>query len=173
MLGEGWAFLPEAGEDEAPIARYPRCWPESVRALVEGGIAARVGHAEQRTVEVVGPAVIRTGERSGVTAFEGAHHRTPVRAPVDEDGDAAVLTAHHDDGLGAEKTGDEVARARDFAVVTDEDPSSMEDPLHLVGEDTWIGIEGRVDAVVLHQPLVIDDGRRGRRGGVHATKPQA
>jgi hypothetical protein len=64
--------------------------------------------------------------------------------------------AHDDDGLEADGAGDEVARARDLALVGDEHPAAMEDPLHLVVEDARIVVEGGVHAVGPHQNLVVD-----------------
>ena len=145
------------GERNARVGQH-------VRALVEGRVAAGVRHAEQLAGDVVGPAVIRAGERPRAAAVGRTHHRAPVHAAVHEDGDVAVLAAHHDDRLGPDATGDEVARARDLAVVADEDPSPAEDPLHLVVEDAWIGVERGVDAIVVHQRRVVDRSvRRGRR----------
>src|SRR6266545_1775924 len=164
MLGERNPLPAEAGEDEAPVARHPRRAREPVRALVERRIAAGIRHAEQLAGYLIRPAMIWTGERPRVTAIGGAYHRSPVHAPVDEDGDGAVLAAHHDDGLRADVPGDEVARARDLAVVAHEDPATMEDPLQLAVEDARVGVERGVDAVVLHERLVVDrdDRRRGR-----------
>jgi hypothetical protein len=81
-----------------------------------------------------------------------------VHAAVDEHGHGTVGAAHHDDGLRPDATGDEVARARDLAVVADEDPAAAKDALHLVVEDLRIGVKRGVNAIVLHQPLVVDAG---------------
>ena len=52
--------------------------------------------------------------------------------------------------------GDEIARAGNLAVVPDEDPAAAEDALQLVVEDARVGVERGVDAVVLHERLVVD-----------------
>src|SRR5262249_36778671 len=113
---------------------------------------------------VVRPAVIGTRERTRVAAVGGAHHRAAVHAPVDEHGDRAVGAAHHDDGLGADAARDVVARSRNLAVVADEDPAAPEDALHLFFEDAWIGVERGVDAIVLHERLVVERRREQGRG---------
>jgi hypothetical protein len=45
-------------------------------------------------------------------------------AAVQEHGDVAGGRAHQDDGLPAERAGDEVADVGDLALVADEDPES-------------------------------------------------
>ena len=158
VLEERDAGRRERREDEAPVARHARGRLEPVLAPVERRVAARIGHAGERAVEVVGPAVVGAGERAGVAALGRAEHRAAVPAAVDEDRDLALAAADHDDRLGADPAGDVVARARDLAGVADEDPPAVEDPLHLVGEDARVGVERRVDAIVLHQRLVVDAG---------------
>src|SRR5262245_4011762 len=147
-----------------------------MRTLVEARIAAGVRHAEQLAGQVVGPAVIRARERPRGAAVGRAHHGTPVHAAVHEHRDAAVLAAHHDDGLDTDATGDEVAGVRDLATMTDEDPAPPEDPFHLVVEDARIGVERGMDAVVLTERLVVHHAplRKGtaisaKRSGVSTT----
>jgi hypothetical protein len=77
-------------------------------------------------------------------------------AAVDEDRHVALAAADHAHGLNADPRADEAAGARDLAVVADEDPAAMKDPLHLVGENARVGVERGVDAIVLHQRLVVD-----------------
>ena len=156
MLRERRSRGAEAREHEAAVARYAWDGPQAVRAFVERRVAAGVRDAEQGTVQIVRPAVIRTGERPRVAARRRTQHRPAMHAPVEEDRHAAVLLAHHDDRLRADLAGDEVARARNLAVVTDEHPAAREDPVHLVGEDAWIGVERDVDPVILHERLVVD-----------------
>jgi hypothetical protein len=155
VLGERDAVLVEAREDEPAIAVDARGAREPVGGLVEGLVAAGVGHPEQGALQVVGPAVVRAGQRARVAAIGRAHQGAAVPAAVDEDRDA-LAAPHHDDRLGTDAAGDIVARARDLALVADEDPPAVEDPLHLLREDPRIGVEGSVDAVVLHQGLVVD-----------------
>ncbi len=50
-----------------------------------------------------------------------------------------------------------------------EDPSAPEDPLHLVGEDARVGVEGGVDAIVLHEGFVVDGGWRGVEHAPYST----
>ena len=170
MLGERAPVTAQAGEDESTIARHARRPRESVRTLVERRIATGIRHAEQLARYVIRPAVIRTAEGPRVAAIGGADQGSPVHAPVDEDGDGAVLAAHHDDGLRADVPGDEVARARDLAVVADEDPAAVEDPLQLVVEDARVGVERGVNAIVLHERLVVDrGGRRERRHRAYSS----
>src|SRR5437879_1036909 len=151
MLGERDALRAQAGEHEAAIARLSRYAREAMRALVEPGVAAGIGRAEQLAGEVVGPAVVRTRERARAPAVGRAHHRAAMHATVGEDRDLALARAHHQDGLGADAAGDEIAGARDLALVADEDPAAVEDAFHLVVEDARVGVERRVDAVVLHE----------------------
>src|SRR5215510_8172654 len=75
----------EGREDEAAIARNAGSRLEAVLASVERGVAARIGHADEPAVEIVGPAVVRTGEGAGVAPFARAEHGAAVPAPVDED----------------------------------------------------------------------------------------
>src|SRR5205085_5751311 len=62
----------------------------------------------------------------------------------------------------AELAGDVIARARNLAGVTDEDPATREDAVHLVGEDARIRVEGHVDPIVLHERFVVDHRDRYR-----------
>jgi dienelactone hydrolase/predicted MFS family arabinose efflux permease len=79
-----------------------------------------------------------------------------MHAAVEEHGDAAVAAAQHDDGLQAEGARDVVAGIGNLAVVADEDPAGVEDPLHLVGEDLRIRVERRVNAIVAYENIVAD-----------------
>jgi hypothetical protein len=133
VVGEARPLRAQAREHEAAVARHPRRPGEAVGALVEVVVAAGVGHPEQLAAQVVRPAVVRAGEGAGVTAVGRAQHRAAMHAAVDEHGHGAVPAAHHDDRLAPEGPGDVVARPRDLAVVADEDPAALEDPVQLVG----------------------------------------
>jgi hypothetical protein len=91
-----------------------------------------------------------------------------MRAAVDQHGDAPVLIARHDDGLRADRARDEIPRMRDLAVVADEDPSAIEDPLHLVLDDARVRVERGVDSVVADERLVIE-WREGHRS-IHPNR---
>jgi hypothetical protein len=103
---------------------------------------------------------------SARVAVDLAEHGAPVHAAVDEDGDRAVVSSDHDDGLGAHASGDEVASARDLARVPDEDPATMEDALHLVRDDRRIGVERGVDPIVLDEGFVVGTVPGGAIGGI-------
>jgi hypothetical protein len=173
MLGERDALGGEAREHEAAIGGHARRAGEAVRGLVEAVVPARVGHAQQRPAEVIGPAVIGASEGARGAPLGRAHHGAAVHAAVHEDGDVAVLPPHHDDGLGAEAPGDEVAGPGDLAVVPHEHPAAVEDALHLLGEDAGVGVERGVDPIVLDQRFVVDlligEGGVGLRHGGYAT----
>src|SRR6185503_16134442 len=123
VLGQRDAGGRQAGEDEAAIARHARYAGEPVLALVEAGVAPGVRRAQQLAAQIVRPAVIGTGECPRAAPLGHAHLGASVGAAIDEDRQRAVLAADHDDRLGADVTGDEIAGPRHLAVVTDEDPA--------------------------------------------------
>ncbi len=158
VLLERDAVGAQAREDEPAVAGHARRAREPARALVERGIvAARVRHAEQRAAQVVRPPVVRTRERPRGAAIGRADHGAAMPAAVEEHRDLSVAAAHHDGRLRPERPRDEVAGVRNLARVADEHPAAMEDPLHLVGEDARVGVEGGVDAVVADQLVVAHD----------------
>lgn len=172
VLGKRDAVGGEAGEDEAPVGAHARGAGETVGALVEAVIAPGIRNAQERAAQIVGPAVIGAGEGPGAPAVGRAHLGAAVHAAVHQHGHLAARPPHHDDGLGAEMTGHEIAGTGDLALVAHEHPAAMEDALHLVGEDAGVRVERGVDLIVLDQSFVVDllriDGRL-RHGG-YATE---
>ena len=58
---------------------------------------------------------------------------------------------HHDDRLAAEIGGDEIARVRHLAGVTDEQPGAAEDAFHFQVEQVRIGVDAPVHAAGLDE----------------------
>src|SRR5215468_1158363 len=160
MLGEGNALGVEAREHEAAIGLHAGSVQKATGALVERGVPAGIGHAEELAAHIVGPAVVGTLEGARVTVGRRAHHGAAMHAAVQQHPHPRVAGAREDDGLPAQRARDEIARARDLALVTHEHPAAVKDPLHLVVEDTRVPVQRSVDAIALYEAGIVDSRRR-------------
>ena len=84
-----------------------------------------------------------------------------MHAAIHHHVDRAVLVARHDRGLTAEAHGLVVTDLRHFALVTEEDPATLEDPFHLEREDLRLGVDLPMDAMLLHQFVEVQLLRHG------------
>src|SRR5262249_31438973 len=146
----------EACEHEAAIGLHAGDVQEAAGALVERGVPAGIGHAEELATYVVGPAVVGTLEGARVPVGRRAHHGAAMHAAVQQHDHARVAGAREDDGLPAQSARDEIARARDLALVTHEHPAAVKDPLHLVVEDARVSVQRSMDAIALYEAGIVD-----------------
>ena len=160
---ERWPVGRQRGEEEAAIDVDPRHAREAAADRLGDRAIVPVGprHAAEGAVRRVRPAVIRADELTRRAGGRLAHARAPVNAAVDEHAHRVVRVADHDHRLAAHPGREEVARAPDLALVSQDEPGAPEDPVHLELEQHGIGVDGTVDAVGLDQVL---DG-----SGVHGS----
>ena len=182
-LAQRRAVRGQAGEDEAAIHFGPRHFGEAQAALRAAllGVALRRRHGEQGAVQPVGPAVIGADELGDGAPGGAAHGRSAMGAAVEQHPHAAVALAHHEDRLPAHLRRHEIARARDLAVMAEQQPGPAENPFHLQVEDAWIGVGVPMHPAGLHQlrdplgrphgALVLSAGQRlHRRAGAEKAR---
>src|ERR1044072_4982685 len=89
----------------------------------------------QRSLEIVGPGVVRAHERAGVALLLAADARAAVPAGVVEGADLAVLAARKDHRVMADRPRDPVAGSRDQAAVARVEPLAPPDAVDVGVED--------------------------------------
>ena len=107
--------------------------------------AIELGHAFERSIETVFPAVIGTLQNLRVTAGLGDDGCGVMAAHVVESAQCAVAAAHDDDGLSGEARGDEFSRLLQLIGAGDELPGFAEDIEPLQFGDARIDIPRRGD----------------------------
>src|SRR5437763_4628024 len=75
--------------------------------------------ANQITLQIVGPLVIRTDEFVSAAGQLATEFRRPMRAAILHDADGAILRARHNHGRGPDVGADEVARIGNFRLERD------------------------------------------------------
>ena len=125
-----------AGEvhEEEPGVAVDRYTVERVGRPLEELVLLHVRRADQLTVQVVGPRVIRTDERLADVAgpLEIVDElRSAVAADVVEAAQLAGLGPHHEDRLACDVANDVVAGVRDLLGPAGTDPVAPPDPLSL------------------------------------------
>ena len=138
----------QGGEDKPPVALRPGDWShaEGWVALVETHllIAGGTGLGAQRTIGLVGPAVIGASEQTpGRHAGSGlADHGSPVPATVQQYRYVAALDIPNHDHRGQPQGSRYVPTRRfNLALMARVKPSLPPDPLHLQGENLLADIE--------------------------------
>ena len=163
----------EAREDEAAIggdAGHAGELERGAAEIVALGPGLPVGHAQERAVVAVGPAVIGAAEGAGVAALLLADHGAAVAAAVDEDVDGALGVAGGDNGEAGHAGGREVPGVAQLALMGDVEPGAAEDALHFQFEDGGVAVEAAVGAVLAGQ--MGDVPGAGFRGvDVHVSDP--
>ncbi len=149
----------EADEDEAEQDLHLDRL-EAVRRAVKAGEAVARRHAEQAALVVVRPAVVRADDRARAVAAVVEQPRAAVPADVVEGADLPLAVPQHDDAVGAEVEGDEVARVRDRTHVAADLPARAQDALEL--EPVHLGV------VVHPRRQRLETARRRRRISVNS-----
>src|SRR5262249_12479861 len=141
----------EVEEPEVAVTFEPRHRDEAHLRLVEArriGLLAR--HVAQRTVQLIGPAVIHAVEIARIAFALAAHHGAAVAARVDQAADRAVAVAAEDDRPAGRPAGAEIARVLELRRMADIDPATVEQRALLALED-----------VTRHEHLALDLERHG------------
>src|SRR4029079_14452894 len=126
----------EIGKVEILVVLKPRDRRQTLALLV---VARRIGvvarNTLDRSVGVVGPAVIDALELPGVALALAANQRAAMAADVEQRADLALAVAAEDHRAAGDRAGAEVARIFDLRGVADIDPALVEDGAVLVLED--------------------------------------
>ena len=120
-------------DEQQPGRVLDRDRPQRQLGPVDAELARRVEH--QRTVELVGPAVVGADQAVGVALLGLADARAAMAADIVEGADRAGAVAQHDDRFAAHLVGEEVARPRHLEGVADENPVAMKNPCQIGRED--------------------------------------
>src|SRR6185503_18171053 len=105
---------------------------------------------DEGAVGGVAPAVVGTQELGGVALVVTADLHPAMPAGVEEDVDLARRVPAQDDRLLTHGAGDEIARTRDLAVVSDQEPGAREDALLLLPVDLIADEDLPADDAPLH-----------------------
>src|SRR4029453_18203848 len=148
VLGERRSRGVPGGPDRTLVVLHPRDLDEPPAAPVELGAVGvlREGHADQRAVGRVAPAVIRALELHRVALVVAAHLHAPVPAGIQKHANPSGAVAAEDDRLLAHARREKVARLRNLALVADEEPGAREHALLLLTID-----------LIAHEDLAADD----------------
>jgi hypothetical protein len=104
--------------------------------IVEVEAVRRAGRAQQATVEVPAPAVLRTHDLLGAAgAADGAQLRATVAADIEEGAHRARGIARDDEALARDRRLEVVTGLADHADLADVHPLAGEDALDLLVED--------------------------------------
>ena len=121
---------------------FRRGWEQTVFCAIEVLHAVELGHAFERTVEAVFPAMVGTLQNLGVAAGLGNDGRSVVTANVIEGAQGSIGSAHNNDGLSREPRGDEFPWLRELIGAGDELPGLAEDVEALEFGDARIDVPG-------------------------------
>ena len=154
MVGERRRVGIRVDEDERP-PRVDRHRGETEAGRVEPGLAFRAGRASQRTVEAVGPGVVRALDRLAARVAVAEEVPT-VAADVDEAAELVVPAAREEDGKRPGPGRRQLPRLGDLVEPGGVLPRAREDPLLLEAED------GRVRVPVVRKRSGSGDGRHRR-----------
>ena len=136
IVDERRRVLVEVHEPEAAILLEPRRTPQPEFLLVEAlGIGVVAGHARERAVIGVGPAVIDAHEAPRIALALGADDGAAVPAGVEQAVVDVLGVAHEDHRPAGDLAGDEIARLLQLGGVADIDPAAAEDVGHLLAQD--------------------------------------
>ena len=165
IVGERLHVLVEAHEPEAAILFESGRLLEPVRDLVKRfGIGVVAGHARERAVDVVAPAMIDAHEAPRIAHALGAHDRTAVAAGVEQAVIGAIAVAGEDDRPASDFTRDEVTRLLQFRCVADIDPAAPENVRHFLTQDVVGDQHLTVEQEGLSLAIVDDVGACGHFG---------
>ena len=115
---------------------------QAILRAVEIFDAFELGHAFQRSVEAVVPAVVRTMQHRGLTARLRDDGGGVVAANVVESAKDAVSAAHNDDWFSGDDRGDELAWLLQLIDACHQLPGLTEDVEPFQFRDAWIDIPG-------------------------------
>ncbi len=140
----------QGSENEPAIGRDARHGFQSggQAALLIAGLER---HGAQHARRVVAPAVIGAHEAFRIALALRAHHRSAVRAAIDQHRDLVIFFFYDNYGFPPHARGEVVAGVLDLALVAEHQPGAAEDARHLEREDFRVGVHAAVHAVGLHQ----------------------
>ena len=148
MVIQVWDVGTEAGEDQALVGTHLGR-AQQVQSLAEAlGIAGAVGHAQQLAGIGVGPRMVGATEAEGVARLLPADGIGAVSTHVQQHVDLVFGPAGDDHRLGADASGDVVARVGYLALVGDIDPAVLEDVVQLLLKDVWVRVDIRMHSEV-------------------------
>src|SRR5215510_13265475 len=104
-------------------------------------VSPRVRYPCQCSIQVIGPAMIRTDKNAGVAALRWANSSPTMGATIQQNRDLLILPSYHDHRLLTDKACHKVPRLGNLAVVTDKHPAAIKNLLHLLRENARVGIE--------------------------------
>ena len=123
------------GEDETLVGLRPRRRHQAPFRLVHCGRQMLiVAGGDEPPVDRIAPAVIRADEMPGIAGLPPAQLGAPMAAGIEQDAHRPAAPPDHDHRHPAHGPHDIVALVRDFAVVGDEDPEPVKDPVELHAE---------------------------------------
>src|SRR5262249_42424480 len=114
----------------------------------------------------IGPAMIGTGEGSGVAGIGPAQPIAPMPADVEKGVDFALAVPHHQDRVFAHIRAEEVPRLGELAFMAQKQPAAGKDLRQLLLIDLWLDKDAPADqaALGIHQTPWVRH---------HATPPYA
>ncbi len=167
MLIEAWAGRAQTRENQSAMRRGPRHFCEAELLLAERlDVATRIGHANQIAAIVVSPSVVGAAEGMRITAVALAHRVAAMHAAVEQQMNFAVLVSRYDHWLRADIPRYIVARLRHFTLMCDVYPFAMPDLFQFFLVNRRIIVDTSADAVVEHEPVVVNLRRIQHRGHV-------
>src|SRR5579884_3067557 len=99
---------------------------QAVLRTIEILYSFELGHPFERAIEAVLPAVVRTLQDLGMTAGLRDDRGRMMAANVEKSSHDAIGTAHDDNGLSGESSGNEVSRILQLAGASDQLPGLAE-----------------------------------------------
>jgi hypothetical protein len=151
VLVQAHCMLIQTGENQPPVRAdlgRPQQWPLLALEIPVIGLA-EVRHSGQLPFKIVGPSMVRTSKKLRIALFHPAHQHPPMAARVKEHANLPIWAAAHYHRLLSHKAGNEVARVRKLAFVSDVQPTSRKNPFLLQTMDLGIGKNLRADRLAL------------------------
>src|SRR4029450_624524 len=145
----------EGGKQQPLIAVQLRHRDQAPALLFQLSIVSlfEVWNTHQLPVVTIGPAMIGTGEGSGIARIGPAQPIAPIPANLEKGVDCALAVPHHQDRVLAHRRAEEVPRLGDLAFMAQKQPAAGKDLRQLLLIDLWLDKDAPADqaALGIHQ----------------------